>query len=56
MEAQRNSRFIEVSVEPRRLFESADIKLIRVFHRNFGFIGIGLVITRGSVSYFSDAI
>src|SRR5262249_3744637 len=42
VQAERNSGFIKVSVETRRSLECSDVELVRIFERDFGFVGDGL--------------
>jgi hypothetical protein len=41
VQAQRDARFIEMSIETRRRLESADVKLVWVFRRDFRFVRDG---------------
>src|SRR6266567_2415224 len=42
VQAERNSGFIKISVETRRSLECSNIELVRIFERDFGFVGDGL--------------
>ena len=42
VQAKRNSGFIEVGIEAGRSFERSNLELVRIFERNFGFVGDGL--------------
>ena len=42
VQAERNSGFVKMSVETRRSLECSDIELVRIFERDFGFVGDGL--------------
>jgi hypothetical protein len=42
MQAERNSGFIEMGVEAGRSLERSNIELVRIFERDFGFVGDGL--------------
>jgi hypothetical protein len=41
VQAERDAGLIEMSVETRRLLERADVKLVRVFDRDFGLVWDG---------------
>src|SRR6516164_5958455 len=47
VQAERNSGFVEMSVETRRSLECSYIELVRIFERYFGFVGDGLGHGRG---------
>src|SRR5262249_2358970 len=42
MQAERNSSFIEMGVEAGRSLERSNVELVRIFERDFGFVGDGL--------------
>jgi hypothetical protein len=42
VQAERDAGLIEMSVETCRLLERTDVKLVRVFQRDFGFVRDGL--------------
>jgi hypothetical protein len=39
MQTERNSAGIKMGVEVCRLLKGADVKLVRIFQRNFGLVG-----------------
>jgi hypothetical protein len=47
VQAERNSGFIKMGVETRRALECSNIELVRIFQRDFGFVGDGLGHGRG---------
>jgi hypothetical protein len=47
MQAERNSGFIEVGIEAGRSLERSNVELVRIFERDFGFVGDGLGHGRG---------
>ena len=51
VEAEGNPGVVEVGVEARRPLERADIELVRIFQRHFGFIGDGLGHALGLISF-----
>src|SRR5215217_3370298 len=42
MKRQRHACLIQVRIKSRRLLECADIELVRIFERDFGFVWNGL--------------